>query len=320
MARPPSEALPEEIERSKRSRQDWDWIAPALKFKLIAKDGSARASLLELPHYTCSTPMFMPVGTQGTVKGLTPSELEQLDCHLILGNTYHLGNRPGADVVAHMGGLHRFINWPRAMLTDSGGFQMVSLLKLASITEEGVKFQSPHDGTEMLLTPELSMEVQNKLGADIMMALDDVVPATCTDAARVEEAMHRTLRWIVRCENAHKRKNEQNLFPIVQGGLNPSLRATCLDALIKLDAPGYAIGGLSGGESKDQFWRVVLQCTSALPPHKPRYLMGVGYAVDLVVCTALGVDMFDCFAGDTQVTLASGVSMKIKDLAAQQEA
>ena len=283
-----------EGERGKRARQDWDWVGPALKFKIVASQGNARASLLELPHYTCFTPMFMPVGTQGTVKGLTPAELEQLDCHLILGNTYHLGNRPGADVVAEMGGLHKFIHWPRAMLTDSGGFQMGSLLKLAEITEQCLKFQSPLDGTEMLLTPELSMEVQNKLGADIMMALDDVVPATCTDPARVEEAMHRTLRWIVRCENAHKRKSEQNLFPIVQGGLDPRLRTLCLEGLIKLNAPGYAIGGLSGGESKDQFWRVVLQCASALPPHKPRYLMGVGYAVDLVVCTALGVDMFDC--------------------------
>ena len=198
-----------------------------------------------------------------------------------------------------MGGLHKFMNWHRGMLTDSGGFQMGFLLKLAEITEEGVKFQSPHDGTEMLLTPELSMQVQNKLGADIMMALDDAVPATCNDPARVQEAMHRTLRWIDRCIIAHKRPTEQDLFGIVQGGLDAGLRKQCLDGLIARNLPGYAIGGLSGGEEESVpgAWS-----PSARPicrgSSRGTRNMGVGYGVDLVVCCALGVDMFDCVYPD----------------------
>mmetsp|Transcript_15297 Transcript_15297/g.25240 ORF Transcript_15297/g.25240 Transcript_15297/m.25240 type:complete len:323 (-) Transcript_15297:202-1170(-) len=193
-----------------------------------------------------------------------------------------------------LGGLHRFMNWDRGLLTDSGGFQMVSLLKLAEITEEGVTFQSPVDGTPMLLTPEKSIDIQNKIGADIIMALDDVVPSTTTDPARFEEATYRTLRWLRRCIKAHQRPGDQNLFGIVQGGLDPELREVCLRDMVTLDLPGYAIGGLAGGEDKNLFWRVVAQCTAALPENKPRYCMGVGYPVDLVVCVALGVDMFDC--------------------------
>lgn len=170
---------------------------------------------------------------------------------------------------------------------------MVSLLQLANINEEGVNFRSPHDGSQMLLTPEYSMALQNTIGADIMMALDDVI-ATTTTGPRIEEAMHRTLRWIDRCIDGHKRPREQNLFGIVQGALDPSLRRTCVEGLVKRDLPGYAIGGLSGGESKDEFWRVVDLCTTLLPSFKPRYLMGVGFTLDLVVCVALGVDMFDC--------------------------
>lgn len=170
---------------------------------------------------------------------------------------------------------------------------MVSLLQLARIEEEGVYFRSPHDGTNMLLTPEYSMELQNTIGADIMMALDDVV-ATTTSGPRVEEAMHRTLRWIDRCIEGHKRPREQNLFGIVQGALDDRLRRECASGLISKDLPGYAIGGLSGGESKDSFWRIVTLCTDLLPSYKPRYLMGVGFPLDLVVCVALGVDMFDC--------------------------
>lgn len=185
------------------------------------------------------------------------------------------------------------MGWDRALLTDSGGFQMVSLLKLAKITEEGVLFQSPRDGTPMLLTPEKSIELQNAIGADIMMQLDDVV-STLTAGPRVEEAMHRTIRWLDRCIAAHARPNEQNLFPIVQGGTDLELRSQCIEALVQRDMPGYAIGGLSGGEDKDTFWRVVLHCTDRLPKDRPIYCMGVGYAVDLVVCVALGVDMFDC--------------------------
>jgi len=266
---------------------------PPLQFEIVGRWGKARAAKLTLPHHCCNTPMFMPVGTQGTVKGLTSQQLVDLNCGVVLGNTYHLGHRPGPDVMDAVGGLHQFMNYPRAMLTDSGGFQMVSLLQLAEITEEGVQFQSPHDGSTMVLTPELSMQIQNSIGADIMMALDDVVSST-TVGPRVEEAMYRTLRWIDRCIAAHKKPESQNIFCIVQGGLEPTLRDICMEGLIARNFPGYAIGGLSGGESKDKFWRVVHQCTSKLPENKPRYLMGVGYALDLVVCSALGVDMFDC--------------------------
>eukprot|EP00201_Polytomella_parva_P017196 CAMPEP_0175059630 /NCGR_PEP_ID=MMETSP0052_2-20121109/12539_1 /TAXON_ID=51329 ORGANISM="Polytomella parva, Strain SAG 63-3" /NCGR_SAMPLE_ID=MMETSP0052_2 /ASSEMBLY_ACC=CAM_ASM_000194 /LENGTH=396 /DNA_ID=CAMNT_0016325201 /DNA_START=80 /DNA_END=1267 /DNA_ORIENTATION=+ len=268
-------------------------VSPALSFQVLATDGTARASRLTLPHYTAETPMFMPVGTQGSVKGLTCAQLEEAKCQVILGNTYHLENRPGASLVAEMGGLHKFIGWERGMLTDSGGFQMVSLLHLAEISEEGVSFQSPIDGSRLLLTPEQSMAIQNDLGADIMMALDDVVPSTLTDAQRFEEATHRTTRWLDRCIKAHKRPTEQNLFGIVQGGLDDRLRDISLNDLVQRDLPGYAIGGLAGGESKDAFWRVVALAAPRLPPGKPRYVMGVGYPIDVVVCSVLGADMYD---------------------------
>ncbi|PRP76279.1 hypothetical protein PROFUN_07801 [Planoprotostelium fungivorum] len=265
----------------------------ALRLEIVARWGKARATLLHLPHAICETPMFMPVGTQGTIKGLTSEQVEDVHCNLILGNTYHLGHRPGPEVMKELGGLHQLMNWKRNLLTDSGGFQMVSLLQLANITEQGVVFRSPHDGSEMVLTPEMSMQIQNCIGADIMMALDDVV-STVTTGPRVEEAMHRTLRWIDRCVEAHKRPHEQNLFGIVQGGLDMDLRSQCLKGLVERDLPGYAIGGLSGGESKHHFWRVVDKCAAELPENKPRYLMGVGYSLDLLVCSCLGVDMFDC--------------------------
>uniref|UniRef100_A0A915IZK0 Queuine tRNA-ribosyltransferase catalytic subunit 1 n=1 Tax=Romanomermis culicivorax TaxID=13658 RepID=A0A915IZK0_ROMCU len=235
----------------------------------------------------------MPVGTQGTLKGLLPEQLAGLGYKMMLGNTYHLGHRPGHEIVEAAGGLHKFMNWEHSLLTDSGGFQMVSLSKLMEVTEEGVSFQSPHTGEIMLLTPEHSIEIQNALGADIIMQLDDVVHSTTT-GPRIEEAMYRTIRWLDRCIAAHKKPHCQNLFPIVQGALDPDLRRACLDEIIKRDTPGYAIGGLSGGESKDDFWRMVNICTDKLPKNKPRYLMGVGMAEDLVVCSALGVDMFDC--------------------------
>ncbi|CAI5984425.1 unnamed protein product [Closterium sp. NIES-65] len=230
---------------------------------------------------------------RGTIKGLTAQQLGELGCQVVLGNTYHLANRPGADVIAEAGGLHAFMDWPRGLLTDSGGFQMVSLLHLADITEQGVEFQSPVDGTRMLLTPEESIAIQNKIGADIIMALDDVV-SSLVSGPRIEEATHRTLRWMDRCMQAHSRPHDQNLFGIVQGGLDPKLRDICLKGLIDRDLPGYAIGGLAGGEDKESFWRVVAQCTAALPANKPRYVMGVGYPLDIVVCSALGADMYDC--------------------------
>ncbi|KAK3727175.1 hypothetical protein QZH41_015194, partial [Actinostola sp. cb2023] len=267
----------------------------ALSFEILAKCSTtkARTAILTLPHHKVETPVFMPVGTQGTMKGLTCKQLEDLDCQIILGNTYHLGMRPGTDILEKAGGLHGFMNWKRALLTDSGGFQMVSLLKLSEVTEEGVKFQSPHDSKEMLLTPEKSIEIQNTIGADIMMQLDDVISSTTT-GPRVEEAMYRSIRWLDRCIKAHSRPQQQNLFAIIQGGLDPELRKICVEEMVRRDTPGIAIGGLSGGEEKDQFWRTVTLCTDYLPNNKPRYVMGVGYAVDLVVCCALGADMYDC--------------------------
>ncbi|XP_012230723.2 queuine tRNA-ribosyltransferase catalytic subunit [Linepithema humile] len=253
----------------------------------------ARTGRMILVHHHVDTPVFMPVGTQGTLKGLLPQQLEQLDCQIILGNTYHLGNRPGVDTLRKAGGLHKFMNWKRALLTDSGGFQMVSLLHLAEITEEGVKFKSPYNESECMLTPEHSIEIQNAIGADIIMQLDDVVKSTLT-GPRVEEAMHRTTRWLDRCLSAHQKPSEQSIFPIVQGGLNAELRSESAHQLIKREVNGYAIGGLSGGESKDDFWKMVHLSTNILPKNKPRYLMGVGFAVDLIICSALGIDMYDC--------------------------
>ncbi|XP_070348107.1 queuine tRNA-ribosyltransferase catalytic subunit 1 isoform X1 [Equus asinus] len=278
----------------------------------------ARAGELRLPHGPVATPVFMPVGTQATMKGITAEQLDALGCRICLGNTYHLGLRPGPELIQKAHGLHGFMNWPHNLLTDSGGFQMVSLVSLSEVTEEGVRFRSPYDGEETLLSPERSVEIQNALGSDIIMQLDDVVSSTVT-GPRVEEAMFRSIRWLDRCIAAHRRPDQQNLFAIIQGGLDAHLRATCLEAwlakwchvrtrdprqqtpghreaeqMTKRDVPGFAIGGLSGGESKNQFWRMVALSTARLPRDKPRYLMGVGYATDLVVCVALGCDMFDC--------------------------
>lgn len=267
----------------------------ALTFDIKACFQFMRTSILTLKHGKCRTPMFMPVGTQAAIKGLTSQQLKQLDVDLMLCNTYFMNLRPGPDVVSHLGGLHGLMNWDGCILTDSGGFQMVSLLDLSEITEEGVKFKSPIDGQITLLTPEESIQIQNKLGADIIMALDDVVPSTLT-GPRVIEAQERTIRWLDRCYSAHTRPLEQNLFAIVQGALDLDLRRKCVEEFIKRDdhIPGYAIGGLSGGEEKDQFWRVVHACAQMLPPNKPRYCMGVGYPVDVIICSVLGVDMFDC--------------------------
>ncbi|XP_014481325.1 PREDICTED: probable queuine tRNA-ribosyltransferase isoform X2 [Dinoponera quadriceps] len=262
-----------------------------LTFEIFAEceTTKARTGRMTLVHHHVDTPVFMP----GTLKGLLPQQLEQLDCQIILGNTYHLGNRPGADILRKAGGLHKFMNWKRALLTDSGGFQMVSLLHFAEITEEGVKFKSPYDESECMLTPEHSIQIQNAIGADIVMQLDDVVKSTLT-GPRVEEAMHRTTRWLDRCLSAHERPDEQSIFPIVQGGLDLKLRSESARQQVQREVNGYAVGGLSGGESKDDFWRMVHLSTDILPKSKPRYLMGVGFAVDLVVCSALGIDMYDC--------------------------
>ena len=266
----------------------------SLSFEIVGSSNRARSSILTLPHGDVFTPVFMPVGTYGAMKSVPSHDLEGLGPRIILANTYHVGNRPGPEFLESFGGLHKFMRWNRNMLTDSGGFQMVSLAKLLSLSEEGVEFESPVDQSKMLLTPELSMKIQNTIGADIMMVLDDVVSSTCEDMVRMKEATERTIRWLDRCIAAHQRPVDQNLFAIVQGGLDPDLRDWSLTETIKRDTPGFAIGGLSGGESKGQFWRVVSQCTGRLPELKPRYVMGVGYPLDIVCCVALGADMFDC--------------------------
>lgn len=264
-----------------------------LSLLVEAEHNHARACVMTLPHGPVRTPVYMPVGTKGTIKGLTPSEVANLDCWLLLGNTYHLNNSPGADFLGLLGGLRVFMNWPRNILTDSGGFQMVSLSKFCSVTEKGVEFEHPETAAKMFLRPEDSIRAQVGIGADIMMALDDVVSSTLI-GSRVEEACDRTIRWIDRNLSANTNEDRQNLFPIVQGSTDLALRERCLAALIEKDTNGYAIGGLSGGENKMDFVRVVHFCCKTLPKNKPRYLMGVGFPVDLVICAALGVDMFDC--------------------------
>jgi len=268
----------------------------ALRFNIVGKCSTSRARAADmiLPHSTVQTPIFMPVGTQGTLKGIVPQQLVDLDCRIMLSNTYHLGNRPGEEVLKASGGLHKFMNWSRSLLTDSGGFQMVSLAKLTEITEEGVNFESPYDGSKCLLTPERSIEIQQAIGADIMMQLDDVVDSTCKDEQRFEDARHRTVRWLDRCIDAHTHPDKQNLFPIVQGGLDEEKRKDCADQLTRRSVPGFAIGGLSGGEDKQTFCKIVKVSADNLPEEKPRYVMGVGHQVDMIACVALGSDMFDC--------------------------
>ncbi|OJI89869.1 hypothetical protein ASPTUDRAFT_60532 [Aspergillus tubingensis CBS 134.48] len=269
----------------------------ALTFDLHAKCSTtkARASTLRLPHGDVPLPIFMPVATQASLKGLTYDQLRQTGCQLCLNNTYHLGLKPGQAVLDAVGGAHKLQGWDRNILTDSGGFQMVSLLKLATVTEEGVRFLSPHDGTPMLLTPEHSISLQNSIGSDIIMQLDDVIATTSPDQARIYEAMERSVRWLDRCIDAHKYPERQNLFCIIQGGLDLEMRKQCCEEMVARDTPGIAIGGLSGGEAKEDFCRVrVDTCTGLLPEKKPRYVMGVGYPEDLIMGVALGADMFDC--------------------------
>jgi tRNA-guanine transglycosylase len=273
----------------------------ALKFQVLGTDKRARASILTLPHAETLTPIFMPVGTGATIKGLSAAtKLGGTSCTMLLGNTYHLSQRPGSHIVKENGGIHKFMNHSGNVLTDSGGFQMVSLFELSELDERGVTFESPADGTRMLLTPEASIRAQHDIGADVVMALDDVVSSVTEDNNRFREATERTLRWLDRCLDEHeKRKDTQALFAIVQGGLDVEiggLRELCLEGFKTRDhrIPGYAIGGVAGGESKDSFWKVVEFCAKRLPADKPRYLMGVGDPLDLVVAVSFGVDMFDC--------------------------
>lgn len=252
---------------------------------------------MKLAHGVTMLPTFMPVATQAAIKGLTAQQVEALGITLILNNTYHLNLRPGTEVLKEAGGAHQFQGWRRNLLTDSGGFQLVSLNKFTKITEEGALFESPFTGEPTMLTPEESISIQHAIGSDIMMQLDDVVH-TLTTGPRVGEAMWRTIRWLDRCIEFHEKsgRSHQNLFAIVQGGIDSVLRDQCLNEMIKRKdrVAGYAIGGLSGGEEKDVFWRIIKQCADRLPADRPRYSMGIGFAEDLLVCVALGVDMADC--------------------------
>jgi queuine tRNA-ribosyltransferase len=270
-------------------------------FSIQASDGSARAGVLTLPHGQVRTPAFMPVGTHGAVRGLHPAEVERAGAEIILGNTYHLHLRPGAEVVRELGGLHRFTTWPRAMLTDSGGFQVFSLDGLRKIAEDGVEFVSHIDGSIRHLTPEASMEIQRTLGADVAMAFDHVVPGQA-DHDQAEEGMERTLRWLDRCRNRHAdlaadAPSPQTLWPILQGGTHADLRFRSLEGTLALGPwTGIAIGGLSVGEPKPVLHRILEEVIPAMPPEPPRYLMGVGFPEDLVEGIRRGVDLFDCVA------------------------
>jgi queuine tRNA-ribosyltransferase len=263
-----------------------------MKFQIIARKNKARAGILELPHGTIETPVFMPVGTLATVKAMLPHEMEELGAQIILNNAFHLYLRPGASVVKEAGGLHRFQNWHRPILTDSGGFQVFSLAKLRKITDDGVHFQSPVDGSKHFFTPESVIELEETLGPDIAMILDDVVgnPATHDEAAR---AMRRSVAWAKRAA-AHRTRDDQSVFGIVQGSLYEDLRIESAQATVEIGFDGYAIGGLSVGEPPEEMYPMVEVCCAQLPDEKPRYLMGVGTPRDLREAVARGVDMFDC--------------------------
>ncbi|TBR61919.1 tRNA guanosine(34) transglycosylase Tgt [Mastigocladus laminosus UU774] len=253
----------------------------------------ARAGVFHTPHGVVETPRFMPVGTLATVKTLTPAQLKETGAQMVLSNTYHLHLQPGEVIVSGGGGLHKFMGWNGPMLTDSGGFQVFSLSEMRKISEEGVTFRSPHDGQIIKFTPEKSIEIQNILGADVIMAFDECPPATA-NRQEVEAATERTYRWLLRCIEAHQRREEQALFGIVQGGVYLDLRAQAAEALQKLDLPGYAIGGVSVGEEPELIHQVVQTTAPLLPYHKPRYLMGVGTYQEMVIAIASGVDLFDC--------------------------
>lgn len=263
-------------------------------FSLVATDrqSMARAGVWSTPHGVVETPAFMPVGTAGTVKGLTPDQIVATGAKKILANTYHLALRPGAEVVADLGGLHRFFDWSGPILTDSGGFQIFSLAKLSKMTEEGVTFRSHLDGSPLNLTPERAMRIQELLGADVIMCLDECPPADAPHE-KILTAVDRTTRWAARCREAHKNP-EQALFGIVQGGTIESLRIRSAEALLPLDFPGYAVGGLSVGEPPPEMYRTLEFTTPVLPMEKPRYLMGVGRPIDLIEGVLRGIDLFDC--------------------------
>ena len=269
------------------------------RFDLLKTEGLARRGRLTLNHGVVETPVFMPVGTYGTVKGVLPRSLEEMGAEIILGNTFHLWMRPGLDVLKAFGGLHRFEGWTRPMLTDSGGFQVWSLGEMRKISEQGVRFASPVNGDKLFLTPEVSMQIQTVLNSDIVMQFDECTPyetkghVTTEDEARA--SMELSLRWARRSRDEFARLGNANaLFGIVQGGMYEPLREASLHELVELALPGYAVGGVSVGEPKDEMLRIMAHTPQRLPAHKPRYLMGVGTPEDLVDGVACGVDMFDC--------------------------
>lgn len=270
-----------------------------LQFELLKTEGQARRGRMTLNHGVVQTPIFMPVGTYGTVKGVLPQSLLDMNAQIILGNTFHLWMRPGLDVMQHFGSLHQFENWGRPILTDSGGFQVWSLGEMRKITEEGVHFASPVNGDKLFLSPEVSMQIQTTLNSDIVMQLDECTPyetkghITTEDEAR--RSMEMSLRWAGRSQAEFARlENPNALFGIVQGGMFENLRAESAAALAELNFPGYAVGGVSVGEPKEDMLRIMAHTPRLLPAHKPRYLMGVGTPEDLVAGVANGVDMFDC--------------------------
>jgi queuine tRNA-ribosyltransferase len=265
-----------------------------MKFELLATDGLARRGRVTLAHGTVDTPVFMPVGTYGTVKGMDPAELQEMGARIVLGNTFHLWLRPGTDIVRKHGGLHRFMGWDRPILTDSGGFQVFSLGALRKITEEGVRFASPINGDKLMLTPEESMRIQHDLNSDVVMIFDECTPYPA-DHATAAESMRLSLRWAQRSRDAHDKLGNANaLFAIVQGGMHEDLRDESLAGLQDIGFDGYAIGGLSVGEPKEDMQRILAHTAPRLPQDAPHYLMGVGTPEDIVHAIGYGIDMFDC--------------------------
>ncbi|MBM6840998.1 tRNA guanosine(34) transglycosylase Tgt [[Clostridium] spiroforme] len=262
------------------------------ELKHVCKQSGARYGILHTPHGDVETPMFMPVGTLATVKGIAPEMLKEMGSQVILANTYHLWLRPGEDIVQKAGGLHKFMNYDGPILTDSGGFQVFSLGKTRKIKEEGVYFKSIIDGKSLFLSPEKAIDIQNKLGADIIMSLDECAPYPAT-YEYMKNSVERTIRWAQRGKDAHH-DQRQALFGIVQGGEYPELREMCAKALVDMDFPGYSIGGTSVGEPKDVMYKMVEDAVKWLPENKPRYLMGVGNPIDLIEAAIRGIDMYDC--------------------------
>ncbi len=258
-----------------------------------SSESRARTGILNTKHGDVQTPIFMPVGTQATVKTMTPEELSSINTQILLSNTYHLYLRPGHELIARAGGLHKFMNWQGPILTDSGGFQVFSLGDLRKITEEGVAFQSHIDGSRHFISPEKAMEIQNHLGSDIMMAFDECIPYP-SEHEYVMHSVDRTTRWAKRCLESHQRPDDQHLFGIIQGGVFHDMRKRSAEALLELDFPGYGIGGLSVGEPKENMYDVLDHLVPQMPEDKPRYLMGVGSPDCLIHGVLRGVDMFDC--------------------------